>query len=77
MAAEGEEEEDDDVAKLYPAFAWTRNGGVLVGGVLAEEEEELRAMRARERDDLHDDLADDEEGDDLDDDRDDETDEDI
>ena len=42
---------------------------------LAEEEEELRAMRARERDDLHDDLADDEEGDDLDDDRDDETDE--
>ena len=40
MAAEGEEEEDDDVAKLYPAFAWTRNRGVLVGGVLAEEEEE-------------------------------------
>lgn len=41
MAAEGEEEEeDDDVAKLYPAFAWTRNTGVLVGGVLAEEEEE-------------------------------------
>ena len=40
MAAEGEEEEDDVVAKLYPAFAWTRNTGVLVGGVLAEEEEE-------------------------------------
>jgi len=41
MAAEGEEEEEeDDVAKLYPAFAWTRNRGVLVGGVLAEEEEE-------------------------------------
>ena len=40
MAAEGEEEEeDDDVAKLYPAFAWTRNTGVLVGGVLAEEED--------------------------------------
>ena len=37
MAAEGEEEEDDGVAKLYPAFAWTRNTGVLVGGVLAEE----------------------------------------
>ena len=40
MAAEGEEEEDDDVAKLYPAFAWTRNTGVLGGGGLAEEEEE-------------------------------------
>ena len=39
MAAEGEEEEEEeDVAKLYPAFAWTRNRGVLVG-VLAEEEE--------------------------------------